>query len=675
MSIIPRHCLVFTLFVAAFTLRAGNIFPVDTIYSYTYTCTPVNVCLPIPAGDLPDYQIFQDGMPYASGILGCDFDTIITYSYNTLLGLGNMGPYYLDSWTVNGQKYEGMFMNIPDLVGKLNSWNPLGNWTHDPASLSIKGGAPGTSYSNMQITVMANQTPSTIGMNFGLLPQGSSLVFEQGVHTIIAQQNGSNFKDTLTVIVVCLQLLPPATFSDTIPLDGLPYTLCLNDFDFPGVADTIFNACPAASGTFVYFYLDQANFCVKYQALKCNGEEQACIVVCDDLGFCDTTFVSVYVDNSACASDSRKITDTLLINFSHTYCIDTTNLPGGITSVENLCPADSGESVDFEYDEATHCITYTGFSVGLDQACYLLTDEFGNTDTTYLCVFVRLPETGIILDTILLGQNKIYCIDTTELAGNVVSIENFCPASSGNEVNFNVGDLTLCVEAQSLAIGTDTACIQICDSYGVCDTTYVIITVFPDTGNPCANTLPPIAVDDTASTLLNTLVNIDILANDTLGDCPLYTLAVLNKNSGGIGPNHGLTMLNVNQTVTYLPNQDYCGQDSFQYVLCNPSGCDTALVVVNISCIESDSIIIYNGFSPNGDGVNEFFTIENIEHFPSNEVKVFNRWGNLVFHKEGYNNDWDGKYNKRDLPTGTYFYHITIGEGRRLYSGYLQIQR
>ena len=636
----------------------------------------MDVCLPIPAGDLPDYQISKDGSPYTAGMTGCDFDTTITYSYNTLLGLGNMGPYHLDSWTVNGQLHNGMFMNIPELVTMLNAWDPQGDWVHEPASLSIKGGTSGAEYSEMKVTVMANQTPSTIGLNFGLLPQGSSLKFEEGAHTLIAEDLVNNVKDTVTVMVVCLVLPPPSTFHDTIPADGLPYTLCLNDLDFPGVADTIFNACPAESGTFVHFYLDPVNFCVKYQGLKCNGEEQACIVICDNQGLCDTTYVVVYVDNSVCETDSRKVTDTLIINFNHAYCLDTTGLPGLITSVENLCPGESGESVDFEYDEDTHCVTYTGFDLGLDRACYLLTDEFGNTDTTYLCVFVRSPQTGIILDTILLGQNETYCIDTTELAGNVVSIENFCPALSGNEVNFVLDDVTLCVEAQSLAIGTDTACIVTCDSYGVCDTTYVIITVFPDTGDPCANSLPPVAVDDTASTLLNTLVNIDILANDTVGDWVLYTLTVLDKNSGGTGPNHGVTVVNINQTVDYQPDEDFCGLDTFQYVLCNPAGCDTATVVVDISCSEVwDTIIIYNGFSPNGDDVNEFFTIENIEHYPDNDVKVFNRWGNLVFQKKGYTNDWNGSYNNRDLPTGTYFYQIEIDGGRQSYSGYLQLHR
>ncbi len=678
MNRITRHCLIVTFTLLAFAVRANGIFPVDTIYSVSYNCQDVGVCVPLPAGNIQNYVLFQNGQPYASGVSGCDYDTTVTYSYNTLLGLGNMGPYHLDSWAVNNEVYEGTFMNINELVTMLNMWDPLGAWVHEPASLTIKGGYSNNYYSAMQVTVMANQTPSTIGMNFGLLPQGTKLVFSEGTNSLIVWDNATGTKDTLVVVVDCYQMPPPETFTDTIPADGLPYTLCLNNTDLQGVPDTIFNACPDESGTFVNFYFDQNNFCVKYQGLKCNGTEQACIVVCDELGMCDTTYVIVYVDDSACQTSSRKVTDNILINFSSTYCLNTSLLPGAIVSVENLCPDDSGESVDFEYDETTHCVNYTGFAPGQDQACYLLTDEFGNTDTTFLCVIVGLPESGIIIDTILLGQNETYCFDTTELAGNIVSIENFCPALSGQQVNFLLNNVTLCADAKGLAVGTDTACIVICDSYGVCDTTYVYITVVPDQGNPCANSLPPVAVFDSAATLLNTPVNIDILANDTLGTCLPVSLTLLDQSSGGIGPKHGLAVLNVNQTVDYMPGADVCGLvDSFEYVLCSPVGCDTGLVVVFISCMTTwDSIIIYNGFSPNGDGVNDFFKIENIENYPDNQLQIFNRWGNLIYQTNGYNNTWKGTYSSADSPDGTYFYKLDLeGNGRRIYSGYVQIHR
>lgn len=676
MNWMKRHCLAVFLVLSAFTLRAQGIFPVDTLHAYSADCQTANVCLPIPAATFSNYLIFQNGSPFASGVAGCDFDTTITYSYNTLLGLGNMGPYHLDAWTVNGQTFEGMFMNIPDLVSMLNVWDPAGQWSHDPNTLSIKGGTPGNGYSNMEVTVMLNSTQSIIGLNLGLLPQGSEMQLPVGLSSIIAIDFATNTKDTLTVLVQCLVLPPPAYFYDTIPADSLPYSICLNNFDFTGVPMTIENICPDDSGEFVDFYIVPNTFCVKYHGLKCNGTEQACIVVCDDIGMCDTTYLVITVDGSLCQSSSQKVVDTLLINFSDTFCLDLDNVPGTVVSIENICPDESGESVDFEFDPITNCIIYTGFAPGLDQACFLITDDYGNTDTTTLCVYVRLPETGTIIDTIPLGSNEAYCIDTTELAGNIVSITNFCPDLSGDEVTFIVNNVSLCVVAEGIAIGTDSACIVICDSYGICDTTYVYITVVPDTISPCANSLPPDAVNDTATALLNTPVNIEILANDTLGNCLPIDLTVLDPSTGGIGPNHGLTVLNPDQSVDYIPNQDFCGLDTFQYVLCNPVGCDTATVVIDVSCSnDTFDIIIYNGFSPNDDGVNEAFKILNIDKFPDNEVTVFNRWGVMVFSEKGYNNTWKGTYKSADLPDGTYFYRIDLGGKLQKYAGFVQLQR
>jgi gliding motility-associated-like protein len=134
--------------------------------------------------------------------------------------------------------------------------------------------------------------------------------------------------------------------------------------------------------------------------------------------------------------------------------------------------------------------------------------------------------------------------------------------------------------------------------------------------------------------------------------------------------------MNPDQTVDYVPASDACGPDSFQYVLCSPVGCDTATVFVNVGCTTIDSIIIYNAFSPNDDGINEVFKIENIEKFPKNSVKVYNRWGLLVYETQGYKNTWWGYYKGTSLPDGTYYYLIDLdSSGRRTYSGFVQINR
>ena len=112
--------------------------------------------------------------------------------------------------------------------------------------------------------------------------------------------------------------------------------------------------------------------------------------------------------------------------------------------------------------------------------------------------------------------------------------------------------------------------------------------------------------------------------------------------------------------------------DHFTYSVCNPLGCDTATVTVYVFC---DKINIFTGFSPNGDHVNDTFTIDGLVNFPNNNLSIFNRWGNRVYFKERYDNSWDGTWNDgQNLPDGTYFYLFSDGEGHS-YSGYVQMQR
>jgi gliding motility-associated-like protein len=72
-------------------------------------------------------------------------------------------------------------------------------------------------------------------------------------------------------------------------------------------------------------------------------------------------------------------------------------------------------------------------------------------------------------------------------------------------------------------------------------------------------------------------------------------------------------------------------------------------------------IKIPNGFSPNADGRNDSWIIDNIQQFPESRVEVYNRWGELLFASPpGYPTPFDGKYKGKDLPVGTYYYIINL---------------
>jgi len=97
---------------------------------------------------------------------------------------------------------------------------------------------------------------------------------------------------------------------------------------------------------------------------------------------------------------------------------------------------------------------------------------------------------------------------------------------------------------------------------------------------------------------------------------------------------------------------------------------------------EFTELIIFNEFSPNGDGVNDTFIINKIIGYPNNTLEVFNRWGNSVYKKTKYDNSWDGTSNGRvtissesKLPVGTYYYLLDLGNGTKPITGWVYINR
>lgn len=179
------------------------------------------------------------------------------------------------------------------------------------------------------------------------------------------------------------------------------------------------------------------------------------------------------------------------------------------------------------------------------------------------------------------------------------------------------------------------------------------------------------AVDDRATTSVEIPVWISVMENDSSTMVPA-TLSII------VNPANGYVNINSNEgAVNYQPDVDYIGQDSFIYVVCDSYNfCDTALVIVTVE----DIIIAPEVFTPNDDGYNDRYIIDGLERYPANDFIVFNRWGNKVYERNNYANDWDGTSNSKykiggqPLPVGVYYYILKYAKNR-VKSGGLYLER
>ena len=126
-------------------------------------------------------------------------------------------------------------------------------------------------------------------------------------------------------------------------------------------------------------------------------------------------------------------------------------------------------------------------------------------------------------------------------------------------------------------------------------------------------------------------------------------------------------MITVNTTGTY------------SVTVTNTNGC-SAGDAINVT-IKNPITVIPEGFSPNGDGVNETFNIDGIENYPKNVFEIFNRWGDKVYDAQPYENAWNGRstlglrVGGNELPVGTYFYVLDLGDGTPPFKGTVYLNR
>jgi gliding motility-associated-like protein len=114
-------------------------------------------------------------------------------------------------------------------------------------------------------------------------------------------------------------------------------------------------------------------------------------------------------------------------------------------------------------------------------------------------------------------------------------------------------------------------------------------------------------------------------------------------------------------------------QGEYNLVVSDAENCVLdSVFVVNVN---DDCLIVATVLTPNGDVKNDTWMIQSIEFFPEVLIQVFDRHGSVVFSSQGEYTPWDGTFNGKPLPVGSYFYTIQLSPSHDVQSGVIDIIR
>ncbi len=429
----------------------------------------------------------------------------------------------------------------------------------------------------------------------------------------------------------------------------------------------------------------------------------------------DTTFLSVIVDgpvgnpsipsgtSNRCQGIGSDVYTTSASNAT-SYIWDVTPPAAG-----SIAGTTSSESVNWDptySGSASVCVTAVGCNGNSSQICFTVNiDPSPATPTITVTGLTTFCDGGSTVLTsssptnnnwlpnnetttsITVTQSGTYAVEVTNSFGCTSTSTNQSVVVFPNTINPSITyNDTVCSNSPFNIIASGTNVISY--SWNTGDTTAIItptissqaaysITMTDNNGCTADSTFLieiypyPNAIDDNNTTNQDTAVTTYVIFNDNMSG----TLSVI------VDGLHGSTLI-TGDSILYTPDPGYFGTDVFTYTLCSencPTQCDTATVTIVID--EVLPLMIPGGFSPNGDGQNDLFDIQGLENYPQNSLTIINRWGDIVYMANPYNNDWDGSSNTGiniagdHVTDGTYFYVFTPAPGVEPIKGSLEVRR
>ncbi|MGB4972710.1 MAG: gliding motility-associated C-terminal domain-containing protein, partial [Cyclobacteriaceae bacterium] len=257
---------------------------------------------------------------------------------------------------------------------------------------------------------------------------------------------------------------------------------------------------------------------------------------------------------------------------------------------------------------------------------------------------------------------------STVNAGDVITVTILQAPTKGVVINSNN---TVNYTATTGTIGADSFQYEICNQCGLCSTGLVSIDIVNATPVFTAPTTPPKVVIGQ-----NISISIPSIVSDLNNNLDLNTFGNFSSSSNAPYTYNATTgMLTIDYTNVVFNSPS----DNISFSICDQlNSCSN----ISLSITIDGDIIAFNGISPNGDGMNDFFQIQNIQFLePVNKVSIFNRWGDKVFEMDNYNSEsaerrFEGRQNNgKELPSGVYFYKVEFNSGRSSLNGYLTLKK
>ncbi|MBK8564664.1 MAG: gliding motility-associated C-terminal domain-containing protein [Saprospiraceae bacterium] len=403
------------------TVPCNPIFATDTV-TLPYTTNPTNYCVPVPLAELMGFNFYLNGNQF-SNPFNCDFEPTTAYSYTLLPGAGFSGPYFLNSWVVNGNSYSGFFTDANGLLALIRAFDPNSDWNINSTLGLIFGGNSILNYGNMEIIHTPTNAQTILNTNTANLPTGFTVgLTSPGLSVLVVENPATNCSDTLYFNAVF-----DATTTDTIYLTTTANTPtpanCLDATELPGgnivnvgYCNNPANGVAPLSSPNCVFYIPNLNYA---------GPDEFCMVACDG-GFpqvCDTTY---FIVNVLPQHDTVYLTipagDTAIDTCFSNFVIE---LPGPVTTA-NFCALNTNEILG---SVSGNCLVFNtnGFFYGTTTACVNFCSG-GVCDETTVIVTIVPP---IICDEVF---DQVSLTFNTPTAANTYCI----PIPTGEIVNFDV---------------------------------------------------------------------------------------------------------------------------------------------------------------------------------------------------------------------------------------------